>query len=96
MSNGEVNWAHALPFDILRFLFGILGFVGILARRPEGEQFFRLTKTAKQATLVLSSMEPDAARRKKGRSKPDRVLRQAPRPAVMRGQASLSVGNLLP
>jgi len=29
--------------------------------------------------FVLSSIQPDAARRKKGRSKPDRVLRQAPR-----------------
>jgi len=44
----------------------------------EIEQFFRLTKTAKQAMLVLSSIQPDVARRKKGRSKPDRVLRQAP------------------
>ena len=29
--------------------------------------------------LVLSSMQPDVARRKKGRSKPDRILRKAPR-----------------
>ncbi len=28
--------------------------------------------------FVLSSMQPDAARRKKGRSKPDRVFRQSP------------------
>jgi hypothetical protein len=28
--------------------------------------------------LVLSSIQPDVARRKEGRSKPDRVLRQAP------------------
>jgi hypothetical protein len=46
---------------------------------PRASSFFRLAKTAKQAMLVLSSMQPDAARRKKGRSKPDRVLRQAPR-----------------
>ena len=32
----------------------------------------------KQAMLVLSSMQPDTARRKKGRSKPDRVLGQDP------------------
>jgi len=38
---------------------------------------FRLAKTAKQAMLVLSSMEPDAVRRKISRSKPDRVLRQS-------------------
>jgi hypothetical protein len=38
-----------------------------------------MAKTAKQAMLVLSSIQPDAVRRKKGRSKPDRVLRQAPR-----------------
>ena len=55
----------------------MLGFVGEFARRPESEQFFRLAKTAKQATLVLSSMEPDAARRKKSRSKPDRVFRHS-------------------
>ena len=75
--------------------------VGELPRRPESEQFFRLAKTAKQAMLVLSSMQPDAARRttaaalirpllrqqqikrfkKKGRSKPDRILRQAHRGA---------------
>ena len=54
-----------------------LGFVGKLGRRPESEQFFRLAKMAKQATLVLSSMQPDAARRKKGRSKPDRVFRHS-------------------
>jgi len=67
--------------------------VGEFRRRPESEQFFRLTKTAKQAMLVLSSIQPDAARRttaaalirqqleqfkKKGRSKPDRILRHAP------------------
>ena len=56
----------------------ILGSVGRVRRRPESEQFFRLAKTAKQAMLVLSSIQPDVARRKKGRSKPDRVLRQAP------------------
>ena len=50
--------------------------VGEFRRRPESEPFFRL---AKQAMLVLSSLQPDAARRKKGRSKPDRILRQAPR-----------------
>jgi len=56
--------------------------VGEFRRRPESEQFFRLAKTAKSAEggLVLSSIQPDAARQKKGRSKPDRVLRQAPRP----------------
>ena len=54
-----------------------LGFVGKLRRWPESEQFFRLAKTAKQAMLVLSSMQPDAARRKKGRSKPDRVFRHS-------------------
>ena len=53
----------------------LLGFVGKLARWPESEQLFRLAKTAKQAMLVLSSMQPDAARRKKGRSKPDRGFR---------------------
>jgi hypothetical protein len=67
--------------------------IGEFRRRPESEQFFRLAKTAKQAMLVLSSIQPDAGRRttaaalirqyikqfkKKGRSKPDRVLRQAP------------------
>ena len=51
------------------------GFVGKLRRRPESEQFFRLAKTAKQAMLILSSIQPDEARRKKGRSKPDRILR---------------------
>ena len=55
----------------------LLGFVGKLARWPESEQLFRLAKTAKQAMLVLSSMQPDAARRKKGRSKPDRVFRHS-------------------
>jgi len=38
---------------------------------------FRLTKTAKQAILVVSSMEPDAVRQKTSRSKPDRVFRQS-------------------
>ena len=60
-------------------LESLLGFVGKLARRPESEQFFRLAKTTKQTILVLSSIQPDAVRRKKGRSKPDRILRQAPR-----------------
>ncbi len=55
----------------------ILGSVGKLRRRPEREQFFRLTKTAKQAMFVLSSIQPDAGRRKKGRSKPDRAFRQS-------------------
>ncbi len=49
----------------------VLGFVGKLARRPESEQFFRLAKhvpsasvgNSKQAMSVLSSMQPDAARR---------------------------------
>jgi len=54
-----------------------LGSVGKLRRRPESEQFFRLAKTAKQAMFVLSSIQPDAARWKKGRSKPDRVFRQS-------------------
>jgi molybdate transport system substrate-binding protein len=54
-----------------------LGSVGKPRRRPESEQFFRLAKTAKQAMLALSSMQPDAARRKKSRSKPDRVFRQS-------------------
>ena len=54
-----------------------LGFVGKLRRRPESESFFRLATTAKQAIFVLSSMQPDAARRKKGRSKPDRVFRHS-------------------
>ena len=36
--------------------------VGEFRRRPEDEQFFRLAKTAKQAMLVLSSMQPAAAR----------------------------------
>ena len=44
--------------------------------------FFRLTKTAKQAMFVISSIQPDAVRRKKGRSKPDRVFRQAPRASM--------------
>ena len=51
----------------------ILGFVGKLRRRPESERFFRLAKlvpstsvgNSKQAMLVLSSIQPDAARRKK-------------------------------
>ena len=55
----------------------IIGFVGKLRRRPESEPFIRPAKTAKQAMLVLSSMQPDAARRKKGRSKPDRVFRHS-------------------
>ena len=55
----------------------IPGSVGKVHRRPESEQFFRLAKTAKQAILVLSSMEPDAARREKGRSKPGRLFRQS-------------------
>ena len=38
---------------------------------------FRLAKTAKQAIFVLSSMQPDAVRRKMSRSKPDRVFRQS-------------------
>jgi flagellar basal body rod protein FlgG len=69
-----------------------LGSVGKLRGRPESEQFIRLTKTAKQAMLFLSSIQPDAGRRtaaaalirqqmeqfkKKGRSKPDRVFRQS-------------------
>ena len=54
-----------------------VGFVEKLAHRPESEQFFRRAKTAKQAILVVSSMERDAARRKKGRSKPDRVFRHS-------------------
>ena len=54
------------------------GSVGKLARRPKSEHVFRLAKTAKQAMLVLSSMQPDAARRRKGRSKPDRVFRHSP------------------
>ena len=54
-----------------------LGSVGKLHRRPESEPFFRLAETAKQAMLVLSSMQPDADRRRKGRSKPDRVFRQS-------------------
>ncbi len=51
--------------------------VGEFRRRPESEPFFRLAKTAKQAMLVLASMQPDAAKRKKGRSKPDGVFRQS-------------------
>ena len=50
---------------------------GILRCRPESEPFFRLAKTTKQAILVLSLMESDAARRKKGSSKPDRVFRHS-------------------
>ena len=38
---------------------------------------FRLAKTAKQAMLVLSSMQPDAVRRKISRSKPDRIFRHS-------------------
>ena len=38
---------------------------------------FRLAKTAKQAISVLSSMQPDAVRRKISRSKPDRVFRHS-------------------
>jgi len=60
-----------------RTLRDVLGFVGKFRRRPETEQFFRLEKTAKEAMFVLSSMQPDAARRKKGRSKPDRVFRHS-------------------
>jgi len=40
-----------------------LGSVDKVHRWPESERFFRLAKTAKQAILALSSMEPDAARR---------------------------------
>ncbi|MCH7917850.1 MAG: hypothetical protein IIC50_07670 [Planctomycetes bacterium] len=65
----------------MRFREGLrqitLGFVGQLRRRPESEPFFRLAKTEKQAMFVLSSMQPDAARREKGRSKPDRVFRHS-------------------
>jgi hypothetical protein len=38
---------------------------------------FRLAKTAKQAILVLSSMQSDAVKRKISRSKPDRVFGQS-------------------
>jgi len=41
--------------------------------------------------LVLSSMQPDAARRKKGRSKPDRVFRQSLRVLAARSQRQNSV-----
>ena len=44
--------------------------------------FFRLAKTAKQAILLVSSMEPDAVRRKISRSKPDRVFRQSLVPII--------------
>jgi len=65
--------------ETLAFEFcSLLDSVGKFRRGPESEQFFRLAKTAKQAMLVLSSMQPDVARRKKGRSKPDRVFRQSP------------------
>ena len=43
--------------------FLVLEPVGEFRRRPESEQFFRLAKTVKQAMLVLSSIQPDAARR---------------------------------
>ena len=51
---------------------------------PESEQFGRLAKRPKQAMLVLSSIQADAARRSKGRSKLDWVLRQAPRKVRLR------------
>jgi hypothetical protein len=42
----------------------IRGFVGKLRRRPESERFFSLARTAKQAILDVSSMEPDAVQTK--------------------------------
>ena len=64
----------------------LTGAVGQLNRRLEGEPFFRLAKTAtcppkpwrrwKQAILVLSSIQLDAERWIKRRSKPSRVFRQ--------------------
>jgi len=66
--------------------------MGKVHRRPESEKFFRLAKTAKQAILVLSSMEPDAAGRKKGRSKPGRLFRQSLTRTVITGaQMTVSV-----
>jgi type II secretory pathway pseudopilin PulG len=65
--------------------------VGEFRRRPESEPFFRLAKTAKQAMLVLSSIQPDAARRKKGRSKPDRILRKAPTNAFSLGEVIVAL-----
>ncbi|MCH7917530.1 MAG: hypothetical protein IIC50_06050 [Planctomycetes bacterium] len=56
--------------------FGAPGFVGKLARWPESEQFFRLAKTAKQAMLVVSSMQPDAARRTTAAALIRQLLRQ--------------------
>ena len=65
--------------------FRSLGFVGKPRRRPESEQFFHLARTAKQAILVLSSIQPDALSRKKGHSKPDRVFRHSPGSCEDRG-----------
>ena len=51
--------------------------LGVCQRIPSSAReraFFRLAKTAKQAMLVPSSIQPDAGRRKISRSKPDRVL----------------------
>ena len=60
--------------------------------KPESEQFFRLTKTPQQAILVLSSIQADAVRRKKGRSKLDRILRHAPRMDEMDWMANPGAG----
>ena len=70
---------------ISRLTVNELGFVGKLRRRPENEQLFRLARlvpsasvgNSKQAMLVLSSMQPDSARRRNGRSKPERVFRHS-------------------
>ena len=56
------------------------GQLGVCRRIPSSAReraFFCLAKTAKQAILASSSMQPDAARRKISRSKPDRVFRQS-------------------
>ena len=74
-------WSRTI-FVFLTSSDSTLSFVGKLRRRPESEPFFLLAKTAKQAMFVLSSMQPDAARRKKGRSKPDRVFRHSLRVRV--------------
>ena len=63
-----------------------LGFVGKLRRRPESERFFRLARTAKQAMFVLSSMQRDAARHKKGSSKHRSSFPTRPTPHVPIGK----------
>ena len=70
--------AFAEPtFPIGFFRYHICSFLGSVKKlhlHAQERSFFCLAKTAKQAMLVLSSMQPDTARRKTSRSKPDGVF----------------------